>query len=128
MSSMLLLLRRAPLPRLAQAARPRCCHGGAALAPAPARRNALKLLQGLLKHERGGGKRGGGDRRRWRPRREAGALSPDAWALVENLAEKGQLKAPHATAVLAASIFHFGQHTVGEAKAHLKQSGVPIRE
>jgi hypothetical protein len=99
----MLLLRRAPLPRLAQAARPRCCHGGAAPAPAPARRNALKLLQGLLKHERGGGERGGGDRRRWRPRRETGALSPDAWALVEKLAEKGQLKAPHATTVLAAA-------------------------
>jgi cyclase len=34
----------------------------------------------------------------------------------------------HATAVLAASIFHFGEHTVGEAKAHLKQSGVPVRD
>jgi cyclase len=34
----------------------------------------------------------------------------------------------HATAVLAASIFHFGEHTIGEAKAHLKQAGVPIRD
>ena len=34
----------------------------------------------------------------------------------------------HAMAVLAASIFHFGEHTVGEAKAHLLQSGVPVRE
>lgn len=34
----------------------------------------------------------------------------------------------HATAVLAASIFHFGDHTIGEAKAHLKQSGVPVRD
>jgi cyclase len=34
----------------------------------------------------------------------------------------------HAMAVLAASIFHFGEHTVGDAKAHLKQSGVPVRD
>jgi cyclase len=34
----------------------------------------------------------------------------------------------HATGVLAASIFHFGEHTVGAAKAHLKQSGVPVRD
>jgi len=33
----------------------------------------------------------------------------------------------HATAVLAASIFHFGEFTIGEAKAHLKQAGVPVR-
>ena len=32
-----------------------------------------------------------------------------------------------ADAVLAASIFHFGQHTVGEAKAYLADRGVPIR-
>ncbi len=33
----------------------------------------------------------------------------------------------HADAVLAASIFHFGQHTVAEAKAHLAAAGVAIR-
>jgi imidazole glycerol-phosphate synthase subunit HisF len=33
----------------------------------------------------------------------------------------------HADAVLAASIFHFGQHTVHEAKAYLAERGVPIR-
>ena len=33
----------------------------------------------------------------------------------------------HAAAVLAASIFHFGQHTVGEAKAHLARRGVAVR-
>ena len=33
----------------------------------------------------------------------------------------------HATAVLAASIFHFGQHTVGEAKEHLHAAGIPVR-
>src|SRR4051812_10880124 len=33
----------------------------------------------------------------------------------------------HATAVLAASIFHFGTFRIGEAKAHLTASGVPVR-
>jgi len=32
-----------------------------------------------------------------------------------------------ADAALCASIFHYGQHTVGEAKAHLRASGVPVR-
>ncbi len=32
-----------------------------------------------------------------------------------------------ADAVLAASIFHFGQHTVAEAKAHLAAAGVAVR-
>src|SRR5215471_5627705 len=33
----------------------------------------------------------------------------------------------HATAVLAASIFHFGQHSVREAKAYMAQAGLPMR-
>ncbi|MBL8643587.1 MAG: imidazole glycerol phosphate synthase subunit HisF [Rhodospirillaceae bacterium] len=33
----------------------------------------------------------------------------------------------HATAVLAASIFHFGQYTIRQAKAHLAQAGLPVR-
>jgi imidazole glycerol-phosphate synthase subunit HisF len=33
----------------------------------------------------------------------------------------------HATAVLAASIFHFGTFTIGEAKAHMRAAGVPVR-
>jgi imidazole glycerol-phosphate synthase subunit HisF len=33
----------------------------------------------------------------------------------------------HATAVLAASIFHFGTHRLGEAKAWLAAHGVPVR-
>jgi cyclase len=33
-----------------------------------------------------------------------------------------------ASAVLAASIFHFGEFTVGQAKAHLARAGVPIRQ
>jgi imidazole glycerol-phosphate synthase subunit HisF len=32
-----------------------------------------------------------------------------------------------ADAVLAASIFHLGEHTVAEAKAHLAAAGVPVR-
>jgi cyclase len=33
----------------------------------------------------------------------------------------------HATAVLAASIFHFGQHSVREAKQHMADAGLPVR-
>jgi imidazole glycerol-phosphate synthase subunit HisF len=33
----------------------------------------------------------------------------------------------HADAVLAASIFHFGEHTVAEAKAALTAAGIPVR-
>jgi len=33
----------------------------------------------------------------------------------------------HATAVLAASIFHFGQYTIRQAKVHLSQAGLPVR-
>ena len=33
----------------------------------------------------------------------------------------------HASALLAASIFHFGTFTVGEAKAHLAAAGIPVR-
>ena len=33
----------------------------------------------------------------------------------------------HASAVLAASIFHFGEHTIAEAKAHMAAAGVPVR-
>jgi len=32
-----------------------------------------------------------------------------------------------ASAVLAASIFHFGLHTIAEAKAHMAQAGIPVR-
>ncbi len=33
----------------------------------------------------------------------------------------------HATAVLAASIFHFGTYTIGQAKAHMAGAGIPMR-
>ena len=32
-----------------------------------------------------------------------------------------------ASAVLAASIFHFGEYTIGEAKAHMAKAGIPVR-
>ncbi|HEV7687604.1 MAG TPA: imidazole glycerol phosphate synthase subunit HisF [Acidimicrobiia bacterium] len=41
--------------------------------------------------------------------------------LYEGLADGG------ASAVLAASIFHFGQYTVGEAKEYLAARGIPVR-
>jgi cyclase len=33
----------------------------------------------------------------------------------------------HATAVLAASIFHFGEYTIRQAKEHMAQAGLPMR-
>jgi cyclase len=33
----------------------------------------------------------------------------------------------HASAVLAASIFHFGTFSIAEAKAHMKAAGIPVR-
>ncbi len=33
----------------------------------------------------------------------------------------------HASAVLAASIFHYGIFTIGEAKRHMAEAGVPVR-
>ena len=33
----------------------------------------------------------------------------------------------HASAVLAASIFHFGEHIVREAKEHMAKAGLPMR-
>ena len=38
------------------------------------------------------------------------------------------VKEGHASAVLAASIFHFGLYTIAEAKAHMKAAGVPVRD
>ncbi len=37
------------------------------------------------------------------------------------------VKTGHASAVLAASIFHFGTYTVGQAKQHMAAAGIPIR-
>ena len=33
----------------------------------------------------------------------------------------------HATAVLAASIFHFGEFSIGQAKEHMVKAGIPMR-
>ncbi|WP_380873017.1 imidazole glycerol phosphate synthase subunit HisF [Sphingomonas sp. DBB INV C78] len=37
------------------------------------------------------------------------------------------VKEGHASAVLAASIFHFGQHSIAEARAALRAAGLPVR-
>jgi imidazole glycerol-phosphate synthase subunit HisF len=37
------------------------------------------------------------------------------------------IKLGHASAVLAASIFHFGIHSVGDAKLHMAAAGIPMR-
>lgn len=44
---------------------------------------------------------------------------------LEHLAEV--LRNGHASAVLAASIFHFGEFTVPQAKAYLRSAGLPVR-
>ena len=42
--------------------------------------------------------------------------------LVEGVIEGG------ASAVLAASIFHFGEHSIAEAKAHMARAGIAVRQ
>ncbi|MDO7560433.1 MAG: HisA/HisF-related TIM barrel protein, partial [Paracoccaceae bacterium] len=37
------------------------------------------------------------------------------------------VKDGHASAVLAASIFHFGTFTIAQAKAYMAQAGLPMR-
>ncbi len=37
------------------------------------------------------------------------------------------IKDGHADAVLCASIFHYGQHTVAEAKRRMSEAGIPVR-
>ena len=37
------------------------------------------------------------------------------------------IEAGHADAVLCASIFHYGQHTIAEAKQRMEQAGIPVR-
>ncbi len=44
---------------------------------------------------------------------------------LDHLAEG--IREGHATAVLAASIFHFGTYTIGQAKAHMAAAGLEIR-
>ena len=45
---------------------------------------------------------------------------------LEHLADGIQIGG--ADAVLAASIFHYGEHTVGEAKALMARRGIPVRQ
>lgn len=44
---------------------------------------------------------------------------------LEHLADG--VKDGEADAVLVASIFHYGEHTIGEAKEHMKERGIPVR-
>jgi cyclase len=37
------------------------------------------------------------------------------------------IRGGHATAVLAASIFHFGEFTIRQAKEHMARAGLPMR-
>ncbi len=37
------------------------------------------------------------------------------------------VRSGHASAVLAASIFHFGEHSIGDAKRHMARAGIPMR-
>jgi len=39
----------------------------------------------------------------------------------------GAVDEGHADAVLCASIFHYGQYTVGEAKRAMAEAGIPVR-
>lgn len=39
----------------------------------------------------------------------------------------GGIRDGHATAVLAASIFHFGEFTIRQAKEHMSGAGLPMR-
>ena len=45
----------------------------------------------------------------------------------EEIAEVEGVAVGRADAVLAASIFHFGEHTVGEAKRHMAEHGIEVR-
>jgi cyclase len=44
---------------------------------------------------------------------------------LDHLAEG--VKEGHASAVLAASIFHFGTYSIHQAKTHMARAGIPIR-
>ena len=40
---------------------------------------------------------------------------------------EGVRRGPRVSAVLAASIFHYGEHSIGEAKRHMAAAGLPMR-
>jgi cyclase len=51
-----------------------------------------------------------------------------AWGGVRSLADLAAgITEGHASAVLAASIFHFGQHSVMEAKDYMRRAGIAMR-
>ena len=49
------------------------------------------------------------------------------WRMERWLCFTGLLVSTLGMAVLAASIFHFGQHSIGEAKAAMAAAGIPVR-
>jgi len=49
------------------------------------------------------------------------ALGAVVWAGLDGIRQG------HATAVLAASVFHFGEFTIREAKDHMVRAGLPMR-
>ncbi len=55
----------------------------------------------------------------------ANVIASGGVGTLEHLAEG--LSEGKADAVLAASIFHFGEFTIGEAKAYLAERGIPVR-
>ena len=46
-----------------------------------------------------------------------------SWTSRATAAERGRKR----TVVLAASVFHFGEYTVGDVKAYLAERGIPVR-
>ena len=48
-------------------------------------------------------------------------------ARVRDIADRLIITEGGATGVLAASIFHFGQHTIAEAKAVMTRAGITVR-
>ena len=52
-------------------------------------------------------------------------IAPGGVGTLDHLVEG--IREGHATAVLAASIFHFGTYTIGQAKAALAAAGIPVR-
>ena len=57
--------------------------------------------------------------------RQARSLHGLTRSLVANMVEG--VTEGHASAVLAASIFHFGTYSISEAKAYMAAAGVPVR-
>ena len=58
----------------------------------------------------------------------AGSDAADSWRVGRLGSVAGAvLRQGHASAVLAASIFHYGEYSVGEAKRHMAAAGLPMR-